>query len=85
MPVLPEPRRQAAWAELMQTWSSDRRPCDLSKADLRAALDAIDDWANGNAASYNAALPVPARSRLTPGQKAELLHLVVRERFREGV
>jgi hypothetical protein len=85
MPALPEEQRQAAWAELMSQWSSDRRPCDLSKADLRAALDAIDDWANTNAASYNAALPPVARSRLTPGQKAELLHFVVRSRFREGV
>jgi hypothetical protein len=33
----------------------------VSKADLRAAVNAADDWASASAAGYNAALPAPAR------------------------
>jgi hypothetical protein len=53
----------------------------LSKADLRAAVDAIDDWADANAAAFNAAIPPPARTSLNARQKAWLFYHVVRRRF----
>lgn len=56
----------------------------LTKAELRAALNAADDWLSSNAASFNAALPQPARGSLTAGQKASLLMYVARQRRESG-
>jgi len=53
----------------------------LLKPELRAAVNAIDDWVDANAASFNAAIPQPARAQLTNTQKADLLVYVVRRRF----
>jgi hypothetical protein len=53
----------------------------LSKADIRAAVDAADSWADTNAASYNLALPLAARTNLTAKQKAMLLEYVIRRRY----
>jgi dTDP-4-dehydrorhamnose reductase len=50
------------------------------KADLRAAVDAIDQWADDNASAFNSAIPQPARSSLNSKQKAALLMLVVARR-----
>lgn len=57
----------------------------LTKAELRAALNAVDDWVDANQASFNAALPLPARTELTASQKARLLASVVQRRFDLGV
>lgn len=62
--------RAETWAELMQEWSNAREAVGITKADLRAAVDAIDAWLNANAASANTAIPQPARSALTTTQKA---------------
>ena len=52
----------------------------LSKADLRAAVDAVDDYIDANAASLNAALPQPFRSAATAQQKALVFALVALRR-----
>lgn len=52
----------------------------LSVADLRAAINAIDDWAEANQASFNTAIPQPARGLLTAKQKAVLLKYVIDKR-----
>lgn len=57
----------------------------VTKADLKAALDAIDNWVDANAASFNTSIPQPARANLTAAQKARLLLYVVRKRFEGGV
>jgi hypothetical protein len=56
----------------------------LSKIDLRAAIDAADDWVNANAAAFNSAMPLPARTALSTPQKARLLLWVVRWRYLNG-
>ena len=53
----------------------------ITKNDLRAAVNAIDDWVDTNAAAFNSALPLAARNNLTARQKAWLLFFVVRRRF----
>jgi hypothetical protein len=53
----------------------------ITRAQLRAAIDAIDDWVDGNAVAFNNAIPQPARGALSARQKAALLMLVVRRRF----
>lgn len=54
------------------------------KADIQAAVAAVDDWVVANAAAFNTALPQPARTVLTAAQKARLLAYVVRRRYETG-
>jgi len=81
MAVLPDADRVAAWAEAMRLMSDGHEPCSLTKAELRAAIDAVDVWVDDNATAYNTAIPQPARGALTTQQKARLLLLIVRRRF----
>lgn len=74
-------------ADLFAEINRDRTAIDgmsITKAELRAALNAADDWANTNAASYNAALPQPARGQMSATQKAALLMYVIRKRHDVG-
>ncbi len=48
--------------------------------DLKAAADAADSWADANAASYNAALPLTFRTNATLQQKTALLMFVITKR-----
>lgn len=81
MAVLTEVDRVALHAAMMRELSANLDPLGaLSKADLRAAIDAADSWADANAASYNTALPVAARTILTAKQKALVLMYVIRQR-----
>ena len=53
----------------------------VTKADLRAAVNALDDFMEANASAINAPIPQPARAALTAAQKARLLALVVLKRW----
>lgn len=53
---------------------------DLSKAQVQAAVEAADDWADANAASYNTALPAAFRTTATPALKAALLAYICMRR-----
>jgi hypothetical protein len=81
MAVLDETSRADLFARFMQTSSGDREGLPLTKAELRAAVNATDDWIDANAASYNNAIPAAARSALTAKQKARLLTAVANRRF----
>lgn len=52
----------------------------LTKADLRAAVNAVDDWADANAVGFNTAIPQPARGAMTSKQKTLLLSYVILKR-----
>ena len=85
MAVLTDPRRIEAWREIMAELSQAREGTGvLTKADLRAALDAIDNFLNTNASALNTAIPQPARGVLTAAQKARMLLAVVRYRYIDG-
>lgn len=84
MAVLTDQQRFDAWAEFMQEISMAREGIAVTKQDLRAALNAADQWVSDNAASFNTAIPQPARGALTAGQKARLLMFVVQKRFIVG-
>lgn len=84
MAVLSDTNRAAVWAKCMQDFSAGREPCALTKAELRAAIDAADAWADANAAAYNLALTVTARNNLTAAQKARILMLVIAKRYEVG-
>lgn len=53
----------------------------LTKADLVAALNAVDSWCTTNQASYLAALPEPFKSNSTAAQKAAALSYVALRRW----
>lgn len=61
--------------------SAARLAFGLSKPDLQAAINAIDDWVDGNAAAFNAAIPQPARGTLTAKQKVQLFFYVMARRY----
>jgi len=81
MAVLSEQNRAAVWADFMRDESSAHNSIGITKADLRAAFNAADDWAEANATSFNSALPQPARGALTARQKAKLLAMVLFQRY----
>lgn len=85
MAVLVDADRALCHAEFMQELSRTRQDVPVLKADLRAAIDAIDAWISANAASFNSAIPLPARSSLTASQKAQLFAAIVDKRFIRGV
>lgn len=85
MAVLDESDRAALWAELMRSLSTLRVPVSITKQELRAVVNAADDWVDANAASYNAALPQPGRSALTAAAKRAVLVFVITARDRANL
>jgi hypothetical protein len=61
-----------------------RTPTTLSRADIRAAVNALDDYFDANASNINSAIPQPARGSLTAPQKARLLVWVIERRYLAG-
>jgi hypothetical protein len=86
MANLTDDDRKEVWREFMRQVSSEKESLavTLNKQDLRAAVDAADTWVSDNAASFNSALPQPARASLTTAQKARLNSLIVLKRFTSG-
>jgi len=78
MAVLLDDDRKEVWANWMR---ENNESISITKVDLRAAINAIDDWVNTNAAAFNTAIPQPARGVLSARQKARLLTAVVVKRF----
>jgi hypothetical protein len=81
MAVLDENARAEVWAQFMRDESDARQPMGLTKAELRAAFNAADDWTEAAQTSFNNALPLPARNVLTGKQKAKLLAMVLYARW----
>jgi len=82
MALLTDAERKQVWTALQRHWSNIQEPLGaVTKADLRAAVDALDAWIDANGTSLNTAIPLPARTELTAGQKALLLSFVVLRRF----
>lgn len=82
MAVMLDADRAALHAEIMRGLIP---VVGLTKTQLRAAVDAVDQWCSDNAAAFNTALPVAARNSLTTSQKARLLALVALKRYDKGV
>jgi len=79
---LTDSKRFQIWAETMSETSSARGSLGtLTKAELRAAVDAIDGWIDANQASFNAAIPQPARAQLTTKQKLKILLKIMKLRW----
>lgn len=82
MAVLADADRKECWAEFMR--DPEGVIAGLTKAELRAAVDALDDFLNTNATAINNAIPQPARAQLSTVQKAKLLMLVIYKRYVKG-
>lgn len=76
MAVLSEQDRFRTFAQFMREVALP----GLTKAQLRAAVDAADDWAEANAASYNTALPAAFRTTASTAVKGLLLCFVIMRR-----
>lgn len=86
MALLADADRAAVWAEYMRDISAERGAFGaLTKADLRAAVNALDQWLDDNAAAVNSVIPQPARGALTSAQKSRLFRDVLRKRYEKGV
>lgn len=81
MAVLSDADRTEIHQNLMNELSNIRQSIDVNKTSLRAVINAADAWAEANAASYNSAIPQPARNNLTAEQKARILMYVIRQRW----
>jgi len=86
MPNMSDENRQACWQEFMEQTSAAHElyTAPLTKTDIRAAVDAIDQWLTDNAASGNQAIPQPARSGLSAAQKARMQSIIVLKRWGTG-
>jgi len=81
MALLTDAQRRKLWATFMSDVSAREEVFgNLLKADIRAAIDAIDGWIEANQASFNQAIPLPARTELTAKQKVDIFKLIVSER-----
>lgn len=85
MAVLSDAERAFVSALFQSTICSRREAFGtLTKAEVRAAINGLDDYMNTNAAAINSAIPQPARAQLTVPQKAELLKFVITRRYEQG-
>lgn len=78
--AMTSPERAACTTALMREFSRLASALGVTKAQLRAAVDAADTWCDDNAASFNTALPVAFRTTATNAQKNLLLTFVLRRR-----
>lgn len=77
MAVLPEVDRANVNAHWMRF---NAEACAFTKMQLRAAVDATDQWIDDNQSSYNAALPVAFRNNASLTQKTLLFCYVAMRR-----
>ena len=80
MAVLSDETRKLIWADFQREASATRRTLGLTKPDLRAAVNAIDDYFDTNASTLNTAIPQPARGALSAKQKTLLVAYVLLQR-----
>ena len=84
MAALSNADRGVVWSDAMRYFSQSGDVLAVKKADLRAAVDALDTFLDTNAATINAAIPQPARGALSASQKALLLSYVIAKRYLRG-
>lgn len=80
MATLPIQDRAGITADVQRT---PECPGGVTKAQLRAVVDALDDyWEATGAAAANAAIPQPQRGILSARQKAFLFQRVLERRYK---
>lgn len=69
--------RRRCWAQFMRV---NTESLSITKTDLRAAVDATDQWITDNETAFNLAIPQPARGALSSTQKTLLFTYVAMRR-----
>lgn len=77
MAVLVDADRVRVWKHLMRLSGGLGA---MTKADLRAAVDATDTWIDGNQAAFNTTVPLPARTSMSTVQKTLMFCFVAMAR-----
>jgi hypothetical protein len=73
MATLPDVDRQRIHRGLMRYWSGIFEELgNVSKTELKAAVDTTDQWIEDNQTSFNNALPNPFKTQATQAQKTLL-------------
>jgi hypothetical protein len=85
MAILPEVDRAAVWADFMRRLLSVERDGSMTKADFRAAINAVDQWWSDNAAAVNQVFPTAARTTLTNVEKIGVFAYVALKRYGKEV
>lgn len=85
MTALTAPDRITGYQEYLRLRNAERDSIECTKANVKAAFDALDDFFNTNATAINTAIPQPARGALTTPQKARLAIAVLERRYLSGV
>lgn len=85
MAALSTQDRVDIWSQFMKDCSGDLTQLPgVTKADLQAMFNAIDDWVVANATSFNNTLPTAAKNNLSASVKARALAAVVLKRYQKG-
>lgn len=84
MPAMSAADRAEASAEYQRTYAPGEVVSGVTKADIRAAFDAIDALMTSSETTISNAFPVATRNGLTTPQKARLLLAVVARRYLVG-
>jgi predicted lipase len=85
MAIMQEPDRTEVRSKIAQYLSKKREPINLTKGELKSAIDGVDQYLFENELLINQAIPQPARSELTKQQKALLMAYVTLRRYEVGV
>ena len=81
MALLNDTDREAATRNWVRKAFADlRQTATLHAGQIRAAVDAADQWCDDNAGSFNTALPTPFKTTATLAQKSILLAYVALKR-----
>lgn len=85
MAYLDDLNRADVWREFMRRMGPEDRAAPLTKADFRAAINAMDTWLADNAGTINSAFPTAARQALTPVEKIGVFAYVALKRYGKEV
>lgn len=78
--VLTNGQRRELWARFMSNLSAIPESIGdstINKHELRDVVDAIDNWIDDNAMSFNNALPEPGKSQMSQKQKYCLFKMIL--------
>jgi len=85
MAVLSSADRAAITADIMRALSAAREPCSALKAQIRAIVDAADDFMQANQAAFNSSIPAAPRAAATTDQKTRIFSLVLEVRRQRSI
>jgi len=85
MADLTDKQREDLWESYMKQVSHLHGTLgNVSKADVRSAIDALDTYIDDEDANINAALPTPFRTEAADNMKSLLLQMLTAARYEAG-